>query len=288
MSSNLFQRVAVAVVAIPAALVVVYLGGIPLTLLIAVISLLGAREVYDLARRQGIEPARGLGLVTAFSFAPLYMASLGSFVVRDAMNAWWPYAAALWLVLLHTVVLALRSPTERPLSAASITVFGALYAGALPAFLLVIRHASYGQVSWPGTWLVFFPLVVTWVGDTAAMFGGQAIGGPKLWPAVSPGKTWAGSICGVLGGVATVPLLNVAVLDRLGVALPLGRGLLFAAALSVVGQVGDLGESLFKREVGVKDSSSLIPGHGGILDRLDSLYFVLPTAAALYRLFGVI
>jgi phosphatidate cytidylyltransferase len=85
-----------------------------------------------------------------------------------------------------------------------------------------------------------------------------------------------------------VPLLNAVVLERVGVALPLWQGLVFAGILSVVGQVGDLAESLYKREVGLKDSSSLIPGHGGVLDRFDSLYFVLPVSAALYRLFGVI
>jgi phosphatidate cytidylyltransferase len=136
--------------------------------------------------------------------------------------------------------------------------------------------------------MVFFPLVVIWICDTAAMFGGKAIGGPKLWPTISPGKTWAGSLAGTAAALLAVPLLNAVVLERVGVALPLWQGLVFAGILSVVGQVGDLAESLYKREVGLKDSSSLIPGHGGVLDRFDSLYFVLPVSAALYRLFGVI
>ena len=130
--------------------------------------------------------------------------------------------------------------------------------------------------------------MITWVCDTAAMFAGKAIGGPKLWPSISPGKTWAGSIAGVVAALAVVPLLNSAIMSRVGVALPLQQGLIFAAVLGVVGQVGDLAESLYKREIGVKDSSSLIPGHGGVLDRLDSLYFVLPVSAAMYRLFGVL
>ena len=136
---------------------------------------------------------------------------------------------------------------------------------------------------------MFFPLVITWVCDTAAMFAGKAIGGPKLWPAISPGKTWAGSDRGGRRRAGD----GAAAQQRWcwsgsGVALPLRQGLIFAAVLGVVGQVGDLAESLFKREVGVKDSSSLIPGHGGVLDRFDSLYFVLPVSAALYRLFGVL
>jgi phosphatidate cytidylyltransferase len=166
------------------------------------------------------------------------------------------------------------------------TAFGVLYPAGLAAFLIPIRHGAFGPMSWAGAWLVFFPLVITWVCDTAAMFGGRAMGGPKLWPSVSPGKTWSGSLAGVAGALATVPVMNALVLERLGVALPLGQGLAFALALGILGQVGDLAESLYKREVGVKDSSALIPGHGGVLDRFDSLYFVLPVSAALYRLFG--
>ena len=141
--------------------------------------------------------------------------------------------------------------------------------------------------SWAGAWLVFYPLVVTWVCDTAAMFGGRTFGGPKLAPSVSPGKTRSGSIAGVVGGLAVAPLF-AAFSPRMGLELPLGQLLVIAGVLGVVGQIGDLAESLFKREAGVKDSSALIPGHGGVLDRFDSLYFVIPTAAALYHAFGAI
>ena len=119
------------------------------------------------------------------------------------------------------------------------------------------------------------------------MFGGRAIGGPKLAPTVSPGKTRSGSLAGVVGGLLVAPLFAAAIFPRVGVVVPLWQLAAIAAVLGVVGQVGDLAESLFKREAGVKDSSQLIPGHGGVLDRLDSLYFVVPMAAAMYRLFGI-
>jgi phosphatidate cytidylyltransferase len=129
---------------------------------------------------------------------------------------------------------------------------------------------------------------VTWVCDTAAMFGGRTFGGPKLSPVVSPGKTRSGAIAGVVGALAVAPLFSEWLFPRAGLVLGLGQALAIAGVLSVVGQVGDLAESLFKREAGVKDSSRLLPGHGGILDRLDSLYFVVPVTAAMYRFFGVI
>ena len=285
MASNLTKRVLFAAVAIPIALGVVYCGGWPLVAVVSAAAVLGARELYSFARRQGIEPLERTGLLSA-----LLLPVLTYLNVRGAarLAEWGWFLGGLWLVAVLAVALWRRPPTERPLTATAATVFGVLYPAGLASFLIPIRHATHDTWSWAGAWLVFFPLVITWVCDTAAMFAGRAIGGPKLWPAISPGKTWAGSIAGVVGALATVPLLNALVLERVGAALPLWQGLLFAAVLGVVGQVGDLAESLYKREIGVKDSSSLIPGHGGVLDRFDSLYFVLPVSAALYRLFGVL
>jgi len=284
-ASNLTKRIAFAVVAIPAALGVVWLGGWALVLVVSAAAVLGARELLGFARALQIEPLERTALVSAAVVPALvYQGVCG----QDAVLGWSWMLLGVWLVGLLTLTLLRRGPDGRPLAVAAVTAFAVLYPAGLASFLVAIRHLQHGERSWPGAWLVFFPLVITWVCDTAAMFAGRTIGGPKLWPAVSPGKTWAGAVAGVVGALLTVPLLNALVLERLGVALPLAWGLLFGLVLGVVGQVGDLAESLFKREVGVKDSSSLIPGHGGVLDRFDSLYFVLPVSAALYRLFGVL
>jgi phosphatidate cytidylyltransferase len=194
--------------------------------------------------------------------------------VRALIIPGWPYLFALWLVALLSWALLARTPAEKPLEVVAVTMLAVAYTSALPAFLLVIRHAQYPERSWPAAWLVFFPLVVTWICDTAAMFGGRVLGGPKLAPAISPGKTRSGALMGVVGGVLVAPIFASAVVA-------------IAAVLSVIGQAGDLVESLFKREAGVKDSSQLIPGHGGVLDRFDSLYFVIPVAAAMYRVLGI-
>ena len=285
---NLVRRIGFAVIAIPLALAIVWYGGFPLAFLLAVAGALGTRELFDLAARQAIRPIRPFGLVSAAAIAPITYATLAAPEVRASIVAAWPYAAAGWLIALLICVLAARSPADKPLSAASVTLLAVAYTGALPAFLLAIRHTAYPGRSWAGAWLVFFPLVVTWVGDTAAMFGGRALGGPKLFPTVSPGKTWSGSTAGLVGSTLMAPVFGLVVFPRLGLEVPLWQLALIAGVLSVVGQVGDLAESLFKREAGVKDSSHLIPGHGGVLDRFDSLYFVIPVAAGLYRWFGVI
>jgi phosphatidate cytidylyltransferase len=288
MDANLVRRVGFAVIAIPLALAMVWYGGVPLALLLAVAAALGARELFDLAGRQGIRPIRFFGLVSAAALAPITYAALATPDFRTMVLAGWPYVAGVWLIALLTLVLASRSPADKPLSAAAVTLLAVAYTAALPAFLIAIRHNRFPERSWAGAWLVFFPLVVTWVCDTAAMFGGRIFGGPKLAPTVSPGKTWSGSTAGLVGGMLMAPVFGSLVLPRVGIDVPLWQLLVIAGVLSVIGQVGDLAESLFKREAGVKDSSHLIPGHGGVLDRFDSLYFVIPTAAALYRWFGVI
>jgi len=285
MSRNLLQRIAFAVVAIPLAVGLVWWGGWPLAGVLALLGVLGAREVYGLARRQGIDALDGMGLAAAAAIP------LATYWVKGSESRWAEptiYAGALWLLALLVGAMR-RGPGRRPLVAVSVTAFGVLYASALPSFLIAIRHgANAGVKSWPLASLVLLPLALTWICDTAAMAAGNAIGGPKLAPVLSPNKTWAGAIGGFLAAVVAAVLLGGWVLPRVGLPLDAGRLVLVGAAVGLVAQVGDVAESLFKREVQVKDSSNLIPGHGGVLDRLDSLYFVLPVSAGLFRLFGLV
>lgn len=288
MDANVVRRVGFAVIAIPVALAIVYFGGIPLAILVAVASLLGTRELYDLAARKEIRALRGPGLVAATSIAPVTYLALTEPSVAAFLSAWWALVLIAGVVVLLLWLLATRGPTDQPLAAIGVTLFGIGYSGAMPAFLIVIRHGGDGLDPRAATALVFFPLVATWVCDTAAMFGGRAMQGPKMAPTISPGKTWSGAVSGVIGALIVVPVWQVVALAPAGVALPWMVALLIAGAVGVLGQLGDLAESLFKREAGVKDSSAIIPGHGGVLDRLDSLYVVLPVTALLYRAFGII
>ena len=146
MDSNLVRRVGFAVVAIPAALGIVWLGGWPLVALIALIGVLGTREVFDFSHRQGIRGSAGIALTTAAAVAPLaYLVITGTDTGR-VISAWWPYAASLWVVTTLTWALAARHPGDRPLESVAITLFAPLYAAALPAFLLVLRHGAYRRV----------------------------------------------------------------------------------------------------------------------------------------------
>jgi phosphatidate cytidylyltransferase len=283
MSRNLLVRIAVAVPAIAFTLLVLWVGNWPLTLFVAVLGVLGTAEVYDLARKRGIHPLAPLGLVAAAAspFATLWVKHYAD---------WEPvlYAAAIWVLLVLVAAVRTRTPAERPLEAVAITVFGTLYAGSLLAFLVAIRHGPHSDAHPRGSFaLAVLPLVITWVCDTAAMAAGTLVGGPKLAPVLSPRKTWAGAIGGVVGAVAAALVYGVLVLARVPMGLTAAQLVVAAIVIAVVAQFGDVAESLFKREAGVKDSSSLIPGHGGVLDRLDSLYFVLPVTAGLFRLFGV-
>jgi len=286
MSRNLAQRIAFAVVAIPAVVGLIWWGGWPLAAVLAVLGVLGAREVYDLARRQQIEPLDGIGFAAAAAIP------LATYWAKGSETRWAEpalFIGALWLLAVLSLAMRLRGPGGRPLPAVAITVFGALYASALPSFLIAIRHgANAGVKSWPLAMLALLPLALTWICDTAAMAAGSSIGGAKLAPVLSPHKTWAGAIGGFAAAVVAAIGLGSWALPQLGLHLDVFQLALLGAVLGVVAQIGDVAESLFKREAGVKDSSALIPGHGGVLDRLDSLYFVIPVAAGLFRLFGII
>ena len=187
-----------------------------------------------------------------------------------------------------------RWPNGKPVSAVSTTVLGVLYTGVLLSYAYAIRYHEYtigpgatgigtGWYRIPaGGLLLVLPLLVTWGSDIGAYFVGRTLGKRKLIPAVSPGKTIAGAIGALVTSVGITWLYTRGVLKPAAhLDMRVAGIVAFGLLASVAAQVGDLFESLIKRESGVKDSSHLIPGHGGVLDRLDSLFFVLPVSYAL-------
>jgi phosphatidate cytidylyltransferase len=164
-------------------------------------------------------------------------------------------------------------------------VAGVPYVGVGAISLVWLRYDP--AVGWSN---VLFVILMVWSSDIGAYAFGRLIGGSKLAPAISPGKTWSGAIGGVASAMVVAAFVVAFGFDRL-LDAPVGRALLFhaaaiAAALSVVSQAGDLLESAIKRRFGVKDSGRLIPGHGGLLDRLDGMLTAAPAAALLAAALG--
>lgn len=272
--SNLATRIISAVVAIPVIVGLVYLGGLPLATLLAVAAGLAAWEYYSIATAAGEKPMAIPGTIIAVAiplavhayhagrFNPPVLA-LGAAVVLIV------FALAIWW----------RGTEGRPIGAVACTLFGAVYTGGMLSFAYGLRYHNYAFGTYAGMALVLYPLLLTWTTDTAAYFVGRSLGRRKLIPSVSPGKTVAGAVGGLLACVVASWLYARYVLPpfaKLSV-LP-WPSVWFGVVVSVAVQIGDLAESLIKREAGVKNSSNIIPGHGGMLDRLDSLLFAIPVA----------
>lgn len=284
---DLSRRVAVAAVGIPLGVLVLVVGGWAFVGLVALLAALGCREFYTLAAGSGARPFTPLGIVGSLAV-----------VLAVALSPDLLWAAAWsWLVILTLFFLGLalavwlRWPDGKPAYSVSATVAGVIYVAGGFSFAILLRElpqASPG-LNWAGALILIFPLVVTWMGDSAAYFAGSRWGRKKLLPAVSPGKTVVGGVAGLLtsmlsGGVfaalALAPFPEVAISPV--------HAVLMAVPLSLVAQVGDLAESLLKREAGAKDSGALLPGHGGVLDRFDAILLTLPLTYALLRIPGVL
>ena len=187
------------------------------------------------------------------------------------------FSATLWL----------RGVDGRPLEAAATTLFGIAYTGGLLSFGLGIRYHQFVADDRAGAALLFLPVLMTWGTDIGAYAFGRLFGQRKLFPSVSPGKTVAGAVGGLAGSIAVCwGYVGQILTPVAALGLTATRILVLAVAVSVAAQIGDLAESLLKREAGVKNSSGMLPGHGGVLDRIDSLLFVLPVAYVLFNLPG--
>lgn len=242
-------RLLSAIVLIPLILVPVIVGGFAFFALTVIAFLICGYEFYDMARRAGYRPQVWLGLVLIVLFL------LDSFAHAGLSN----------LILMLAVVVSLTVGIFRLgdgwLVGWGLTFAGALYIGILGAQALQMRELTDGAI-----WTVNV-LLVTWATDTAAYAAGHAFGRHGFFTSVSPKKTWEGAIGGWIAGAICMLVLGwLAGLDPLN-ALVLGFG------IGVAGSIGDLAESVIKRQLGAKDSGALVPGHGGLLDRVDSLLF---------------
>ena len=293
------KRILTALVLIPLVLVAVFRAPLWLFLLLVVVFALGALSEYlTITAADGLEPFRLLA----------YLHTAALFVIYYGVQRYGSLALlACGLLLLYGSFLMMvsalgREDMKTAIPAAAMSELGVFYIG-LPMLLLVMLRES--RRGWVYVLFVFFAV---WVGDTAAMYVGKSMGRHKLAPRVSPGKTVEGAVASLLfavlvcvvfahyvpeiaAGLHRIHLLKEVDDSLLAGYLPYGRATwwvaaLLAAAINVAAQVGDLIESLFKRGAGVKDSGTILPGHGGLLDRIDALLLALPVAFLLLLAFG--
>ncbi|MFQ5450943.1 MAG: phosphatidate cytidylyltransferase [Nitrospinaceae bacterium] len=224
--------------------------------LVAAVVLAGCYEYFSMISRIGIDGFPFLGgalsvlLLVCFYFGGRYLLSWGAVAVLALFLAW----------------MFREKNVRTALDQIAYTLLGVVYVGGLAGYVLMIRGLEGGR-----HWLLFLFLVI-WLGDIAAYYGGKSLGKRALAPSVSPNKTREGALFGLAGSLAGGMISVFWLLD--GVSLL--HGLLIALICGMIGQLGDLAESLLKRNTGVKDSGGLFPGHGGVLDRIDSLLFAGP------------
>jgi len=273
--SSLGQRVASAAVLLPIVAGVVWWSVWSVAAVVALASVIGLIELCGALRQGGYRPRLWVGLASG-------LLVLGAIALRPLLG-FDALLLALTLAVIGSLMIELTRHQEPGVLASwALTLAGALYIAwlfghfiLLRALVTPLRDGLLTPLNLgiePGAAWIYFVLAITWIQDTAAYFVGRKLGRHKLAPILSPKKTWEGAAGGMLGAVLGA-LIGVLLL---GLPISLGQAALLGAVGGVVGPLGDLSESMIKRQVGLKDAGNLIPGHGGILDRTDSLLFTGP------------
>jgi len=260
--SNTLTRIIVSVIAIPLILALCYWGGIPFLLLVSGIGTIAFWEFSRMGERKGlvIKPIFGIASVEI-----LILNAYFNFVQTEIIFI---------VILLFAVLLKLFDSRGSAIIDTGALLLGISYLGLFASALIKIRefYPPASLVYERGGYLIISILATIWICDSAAFFLGTAFGKHRLYERISPKKSWEGAIAGFVFSLLAMTLAKYTVLDFLTWFQIIGLGII----IGVFGQIGDLVESMFKRDADVKDSSALIPGHGGIFDRFDSLLFTAP------------
>jgi phosphatidate cytidylyltransferase len=276
--TNLVKRILVGLVGIPVAVGIVYLGGWFFAGAVILLTMQALREFYGLAASKHATPNVVLGilwsLILQVDVARAMVMNPGGAGTLGTVTA---VSVLMVIGVLATLTVELFRAKENALLNTAITIFGVAYITLAMSCLLVLRNVT--APAFVGTWgdlgtsLVATVFVSVWSADSVAYFVGMAIGRHKLFPRVSPKKSWEGAIGGLVGATAAFAGMAAWLLPE----LDLGLAAICGALIGIVGPLGDLSESLLKRDAVVKDSGGLLPGHGGVFDRFDSMLFAAPT-----------
>lgn len=281
--SDLRSRLAVAGIGVPLCILCVYVGGALFAAGLGLVAAIGYWEFANMLRAAGNRALGRAGAMAAFAFPAVML--YGGFWAASL------YATGL-LMGLSGLAIATVELEERPLLAAAVSVFGVFYLGGLLSLGVPLREGWFlsapsmeeTQDRLARTLFFFFPVLITWTADTAAYFGGRRFGRRQLAPRISPNKTKEGAAWALVAATAAAPIYSRWVLPS-SWSFEVGPSVAFGLAVGVFAIVGDLVESALKRECGVKDASNILPGHGGVLDRLDSLLWAIPTALLFTAIF---
>jgi len=259
------KRVLTGVVAVPIVVGIVYYGSPLLFLLfVAAVTLMGVYEYFSLIDRIGIGGFPIPGIILSFLL-------LLSFYFNGSFMTEWGLVAS---VTLFAAWFFHEDNVKVAIDQISFTLFGVFYVAGLGGYYFLIRNLGDGEH------LIFFLFLIVWLGDIAAYYGGKYFGKKPLAPVVSPNKTMEGAIAGLMGSLAAGAIAGFSFLGHIAMT----HCLLVALICGTIGQFGDLAESLLKRHVGIKNSGYVLPGHGGILDRIDSLLFAGPMFYCYFKL----
>ncbi|HLC05798.1 MAG TPA: phosphatidate cytidylyltransferase [Anaerolineales bacterium] len=253
------ERVVVALLVLPPVIWLITVGGWPYVIMVALVASIAVAELGLLFRSQGLRPSLAIMVGGALAFSVTIGTS--GFANVPVVLAGLCLAGIVW----HLADYERGAPKSG--TDFAVTLSGTLYVGWLASYLVSLRRIPDGE------WWVLLALPTTWLSDSAAYFVGRAFGRHKMAPRLSPKKTWEGYLAGVLGGALGGGTLGLALGLVAGASsLVTGaHGAVLGTAIGLLSPLGDLGISMIKREVAVKDTGNLIPGHGGALDRIDSL-----------------
>ncbi len=269
---NTAKRVLVSVVAVPLILAVSLFGNWYFFLFVLVIALLSFYEFSVMVKSKGANTDLLLGF-----------AAIIFFVLNEFKYFFDTYSFILAFIVLLSLVELFRNKNSAVYNIGS-TFLGVFYIGIFASSLIGIRefYPAAGHSYVKGGYIIISMFVTIWICDSAAFFGGSAFGKHKLFPRVSPNKSWEGAVFGFIFAVVTMIFAKIVLLKFLSWLIIIALGII----IGIIGQLGDLVESLFKRDTGVKDSSNLIPGHGGIFDRFDSILFTAPVVLLFLKIIG--